>query len=103
MLKQIFCIWVKFEQPADFLSLTSTLLMGRCCCNNLTVSASLMVSLPYAWLRLCQDPATWAQLEALAHTNTPTVTKKSYVAVLTFNGLIHVSINLARSHNFDLP
>ena len=51
------------------------------------MSASFQVSLLLAWLRLYQDQATCAQPEALAHTNLPTVTKKSYVTVLTFNPL----------------
>ena len=75
MLKQFFCIWVRLAQSADLISLNSTLLMGRCYCNNVTVSASLRVGLLYAWLRLCQDPATWAQSEALAKLNPPLVTK----------------------------
>ena len=52
------------------------------------MSASIRVSLLYAWPRLCQDQAACAQSEALLHTNSPRVTKLSQVAVQTFNGLI---------------
>ena len=52
------------------------------------MSASFRLKLLFAWLRLCQDEATCAQSEALAHTNPPTVTKDSQAAILTFNGLI---------------
>ena len=42
-----------------------------------TASASLRVSLLYAWIRLCQNQATCAQLEALGRTNKHLTTKKS--------------------------
>ena len=52
-----------------------------------TAIASLWVSLFFSWLRLCQDQARYAQPEGLGCTNRHTTTKKSCVAVLTFEKL----------------
>ena len=52
------------------------------------MSASFWVGLFFAWLRLCQYQAACAQSEVIVHVNSPTITKKSLVAVLTFNDLI---------------
>ena len=63
-------------KPAEPLFLSSTLLMGAYYCNNLIGKVSFRVGSLFAWLRLSQDRATCAQPETLAHTNTPTFTKK---------------------------
>ena len=53
-----------FLQMGDILNLN---ISNGCYCNNLTVSASLQVSLIFAWLCVCQHQATCAQPEALDH------------------------------------
>ena len=70
---------MKPAQPSDLIFATSTL-VGPCYCNNLTVTASLWVSLNFVWLRLCQNQATCnmqqALPQALAHANMPKVDEK---------------------------
>ena len=63
--------------PVEPILLTSTLLIGLCCYINLTVVTSFRVGLLFAWLCLCMDLPKCAQRQALAHTNRPTVAKKS--------------------------
>ena len=73
-------LWLVYLIP-----LISTLVMGACYCNNLTVSASFEISLFIACLSSCQDQVTSAQPEALGRTNRHTIIKKQLLAVLIFN------------------
>ena len=49
---------------------------------------SFRVALLCAWIHVCQDHATCAQPQALAHANAPTVMKKSKRVVQVFYNLI---------------
>ena len=64
------------------------------------MNALFRVSLLFAWLRLCQNQATCAQPEAIAHRNSFTAVKKSEVAVLIFNSLI---LKIRINHRGYLP
>ena len=94
MLKQFFCNWVRLAQhPADLMFLTSTLLLeGPRYYYNLTVSASFRVSLLFAGQHLCQGQGTCTQSETLVHINSPIVTKKWLVAILTIMAQKHCEV-----------